>query len=115
MRNSKDRIADQLAFSGRVGEAGNCQHERFVARVDVGRLAEVEVEGGPITGYSAEIQVKCDACGLAFRFIGVPAGNHYAEPRVSSDGLELRAPLEPATHHKFQTVASYVMPPRAKN
>lgn len=110
MRNAKDALKDALAFGGHVGERRPCAHEQFECRADIGRLSEVE--GGPITGYTAEIQVKCAQCGLAFRFIGLPAGNHYAEPRVSPDGLELRAPLEPATHAKFVPAASYVFPPR---
>lgn len=89
-----------------------CQHMNFECRADVGRLSEIE--GGPITGYTVGITVKCRDCGLPFRFIGLPAGNHFAEPRVSMDGIELRAPLEPATHVKFQARASYVLPPRIK-
>lgn len=106
----KERLKDQLAFTGHVGEREKCDHMSFVCRADIGRMSEVE--GGPITGYTAEIQVKCAQCNLAFRFVGLPAGNHFAEPRVSLDGLELRAPLEPATHAKFVPTASYVLPPR---
>ena len=89
-----------------------CEHKNFAAQVNVGRLSEKE--GGPITGYTAEVSVKCADCGLPFRFIGLPAGNHFAEPRVSVDGLELRAPLEPATHERFLPHAAYTMPPRTK-
>lgn len=71
-----------------------CQHLKFSSRVGVFRLSDKD--GGPITGYTAEVKIKCDDCGLAFRFMGLPAGSHYAEPRVSADGLELRAPIEPA-------------------
>lgn len=87
-----------------------CEHLNFYVHANVGRLSHDE--GGPITGYCADITVKCNDCGLPFRFIGLAAGNHYAEPRVSADGKELRAPLEPATHEKFATRASYTMPPR---
>lgn len=41
------------------------------------------------------------------------AAYHHSEPRVSVDGLELRAPLEPAIHEKFIAAARYTMPPRA--
>lgn len=87
-----------------------CQHENFIAGVQVARL--FHDDGGPVTGYTAEVTIRCRGCGLPFRFIGLAAGNHYAEPRVSVDGLELRAPLEPATHEKFIPHASYSMPPR---
>lgn len=91
----------------------DCQHQNFRASVRVGRLSENE--GGPITGFEADVTVACSDCGLPFRFIGVAAGNHYAEPRCSVDGLELRAPIEPAIHAKFTPSATYTMPPRARN
>tara|TARA_R110002074_G_scaffold280676_1_gene452046 strand:- start:689 stop:967 length:279 start_codon:yes stop_codon:yes gene_type:complete len=89
-----------------------CPHLNFICHADILRLSHDE--GGPITGYKANIQIKCHDCGLPFRFIGLAAGAHFAEPRVSIDGLELHAPLEPATHAKFLPSASYTMPPRAR-
>jgi hypothetical protein len=90
-----------------------CAHQNFKANVAVGRLTQRD--NGPVIGYTADVTVTCAECGLPFRFIGVSAGNHYSEPRVSIDGTELRAPLEPATHEKFAPAASYTMPPRAKH
>src|ERR1700679_3497679 len=72
-------------------DAGSCAHERFSASVSVGRLQRDE--GGPITGYTSDITVLCEECSFPFAFIGVAAGNHPSEPRVSIDGTELRAPL----------------------
>lgn len=89
-----------------------CVHMNFDAMCSVGRLSEDE--GGPITGYTIGVQVKCRECGLPFRFIGLEAGSHFAEPRVSADGTELRAPIEPATHERFAPRASYVLPPRSR-
>ena len=86
-----------------------CSHLNFAANASVGRLSDKE--GGTITGYVVDVTVKCADCGLPFRWIGIAAGNHYAEPRVSIDGTELRAPLEPATHEKFLPSASYHIPP----
>lgn len=71
-----------------------CAHMNFQAHARVGRLTDTE--GGPVTGYTADIKIECTECGLPFRFRGLAAGSHYAEPRVSIDGTELRAPLEPA-------------------
>ena len=85
-----------------------CEHRQFRADVAVGRLSEAE--GASITSYVAEVRVHCAECGLPFRFIGLAAGSHYAEPRVSIDGKELRAPIEPATHEKFLPAASYSWP-----
>ncbi|MAZ85800.1 MAG: hypothetical protein CML31_05255 [Rhizobiales bacterium] len=90
-----------------------CKHEEFMASVSVARLTDEKA--GPVTGYTASVKVHCAQCGVEFRFIGVPAGNHYAEPRVSVDGTELRAPIEPAEHTKFAPTASYAMPPRGKH
>lgn len=71
-----------------------CAHERFVCKADVGRLTEIE--GGPVTGYCVDVRILCDECGLPFRWRGVEAGYSVHEPKVSVDGLDLRAPLEPA-------------------
>lgn len=94
---------------GRVKNQEKCAHEEFAAEVRVGRLSEKE--GGPITSYQADVKVSCVQCGVRMRFIGLAAGNHFAEPRVSVDGTELRAPLEPALHDVFQASASYTLPP----
>jgi hypothetical protein len=85
----------------------------FRAQVDVTRLTKEA--GGPVTGYTAEVTIRCDQCEMPFRFIGLEAGNHHAEPRVSVDGAELRAPIEPAEHQVFAPRASYTMPPRAQH
>ena len=90
-----------------------CEHMNFKASVNVGRLSHDD--GGPVTGYTADVRVNCAKCGMAFRFIGLPAGNHFAEPRVSMDGTELRAPIEPAVHDRFAPMARYEIPPRATN
>lgn len=90
-----------------------CAHENFEATVNVGRLSHDD--GGTVTGYTAGVSIKCAQCGLPFRFLGVAAGNHYAEPRVSIDGAELRAPIEPAEHEVFHPSASYTLPPRASH
>ena len=71
-----------------------CDHEQFKSTVRVGRLSEVE--GGPITGYTADVKIICEQCGLAFRFRGSRYGSSPHEPMLSADGLELRAPIEPA-------------------
>lgn len=91
----------------------SCAHNSFRCTAKIGRLSRHE--GGPITGYTADVSIACAECGLPFRFIGLSAGNHYHEPRVSIDGTELRAPIEPAEHALFAARASYSMPPTAKN
>lgn len=72
----------------------SCQHKNFRSKVGVGRLTERE--GGPVRSFTADISITCGECGLPFRFIGLAAGSSPIEPRVSADGTELRAPIEPA-------------------
>lgn len=71
-----------------------CKHTEFRAAVTVHRLQDRE--GGPVTGHTTTITVNCVGCGLPFRFLGVDGGVHFGAPRVSVDGTELRAPIEPA-------------------
>lgn len=72
-----------------------CAHPDFTAEVDVYRLTDVD--DGPVTAYTAEIQVKCAACGEPFRWVGVPAGLSGSRPMCSVDETELHAPLRPAS------------------
>lgn len=71
-----------------------CKHERFRCEASIARMSSVE--GGPITGFGADVRVTCSDCDLPFRWMGLPAGMSFVRPMVSVDGLELRAPLEPA-------------------
>jgi hypothetical protein len=71
-----------------------CEHENFNAVVAVNRITATEE--GPVTGYNADIRVRCADCDEPFRWIGAPAGMSPAKPMVSIDETELRAPLRPA-------------------
>jgi hypothetical protein len=68
-----------------------CEHPTFFASVDVGRLSEVE--GGPITGYVADITINCAKCFQSFQFIGLPPGVSTTQPTVSIDATEARMPI----------------------
>ena len=70
-----------------------CQHEQFRSKANVHRLTD---GGTVVTGYSVSFHVECEQCGLPFRFRGSHYGSSYHEPMLSADGLELRAPIEPA-------------------
>lgn len=72
-----------------------CPHENFESIVGVHRLTDGD--NGPVTGYMAEIRVRCLDCDEPFRWIGVPAGMSPGAPRVSVDETELRAPIRPAS------------------
>ena len=77
-----------------------CKHMNFRAEVDVARLTEVE--GGPVTGYSASVRISCVECGTPFEFIGLPLGvksllvPNRDEARASLDGCEARLPIMPS-------------------
>lgn len=72
-----------------------CEHLDFAATVTVNRLTQVD--GGPVTGYSADIRVSCEGCGEPFDWIGLSVGLSPRLPMASLDGHELRAPLRPAS------------------
>ena len=89
-----------------------CLHNNFTCKAAVKRLTDSE--GGPVTGYTADIEINCADCGIPFRFTGLPAGSHYYKPRVSVDGTELRAPIEPANHEIFYPSPKYTARPAGK-
>lgn len=72
-----------------------CQHEDFSVRVNVGRLSAVE--GGPISNYTADVQIQCAQCGEAFCFIGMEHGSDPAKPMCSFLADEARLPIRPSS------------------
>jgi hypothetical protein len=70
-----------------------CAHEHFQCVARVGRLSEVD--GGPITGYTADITICCADCGLPFEFLGMEPGSSPVAPRCSIDAAEARLPIAP--------------------
>jgi len=80
----------------------SCDHAKFAANVDVTRMTAGE--GGPVTGYMAELRIRCEACGQPFQFAGLLRGVNLAEPRCSFDGTEARLPLTPFDEAAFRAV-----------
>ncbi len=74
----------------------NCSHVNFESYVSVGRIHE---EGKPevITGYTADIVIRCADCKIPFEFVGVPGGYSPTQPMVNFDATELRAPIKPSS------------------
>lgn len=70
-----------------------CLHENFAVKADVTRLSDTD--GGPVNGFTTDITVKCSDCEMPFQWVGLKRGASFAEPMVSVDGLELRAPIVP--------------------
>ena len=85
----------------------NCQHEVFRADVNVGRIAD---PGQPIR-FVADIEIRCEQCNERFRFLGVPAGLSFEEPRVDIMGTTLHAPIEPEMVPMLHTRMRFDMPP----
>jgi len=73
----------------------NCQHTNFEANVSVNRLTENDEI--TVTGFSADLRIKCIECGSDFEFIGVEAGLSPFYPMCSVDSTELRIPIKPST------------------
>lgn len=71
----------------------NCKHESFQVLSRVGRLTEIE--GGPVTSYTMDIQVYCADCLMPFTFIGLPGGVNPNFPTVCAENMEARMPIKP--------------------
>lgn len=71
----------------------DCQHNNFITEAKVIRLTDVE--GGPVTGYSADIKIRCADCSMPFRFLGLNVGYSTREPHTDVAGGELRIPIKP--------------------
>lgn len=70
-----------------------CEHNEFRASVAVARLTGED--GGPVTGYVAEIKIECAECGKQFQFLGLEPGMDTQGARVSIDGLEANIAISP--------------------
>lgn len=73
-----------------------CPHEDFHANVDVNRLHHGD-DDPTITGFAAEVTIRCLNCEEPFRFIGLPAGMMPDRPACSPDETEARLPIRPAS------------------
>lgn len=73
-----------------------CSHEQFICESRIARLTESETST-IVTGYYADIKIKCKQCDQPFEFVGLEGGLSPFGPRVSLDSTELRAPIKPST------------------
>ena len=71
----------------------SCLHTNFRANVAVSRLTKTE--GGPVTGFTADVRIHCEECGMPFVFRGMAMGSSFDRPMVSADGEEARLPIQP--------------------
>jgi hypothetical protein len=70
-----------------------CEHFNFYVAAKCLRLTDGD--DGPVIGFTADLRVFCQDCGMPFSWKGVEWGISNATPRTSIDGTELRAPIEP--------------------
>ena len=73
-----------------------CDHKNFESTVIITRLKEKESDT-VISGYSADLTIKCRDCNMPFEFIGLEAGLSPFHPMVNVDSTEMRIPIKPAT------------------
>jgi hypothetical protein len=71
----------------------SCEHFNFAAMVNVHRLTKTD--DGPVTGFMADIAIKCVDCGRQFQFLGLEPGLDTAGARVSIDGMEAHIAICP--------------------
>ncbi len=76
-----------------MNDPKDCRHEDFNAIVTVRRVSEHE--GGPVTGFVAEIEISCAGCNLPFEFKGLPTGYSKENPIVSTDFKKAMLPIVP--------------------
>jgi hypothetical protein len=72
-----------------------CEHMNFDVLAEINRL--VDTEEGPTTAFSVDLKVWCRDCSEPFVWMGLPAGLNPAQPTVSVNGLEMRAPIRPGS------------------
>lgn len=75
-----------------------CEHKEFEAKVEVNRLEDTS--GGAITGFTADVHIKCRECGKPFQFLGLHGGSHPIYPTVSVDRTEARLPIAPSDNQE---------------
>lgn len=84
-----------------------CEHEVFSAHVGVHRVMD---EGQPLR-FIADVEIHCEQCKENFRFLGVPAGISFEQPRVNITGTMLQAPIEPELIPMLHTKYRVDVPP----
>lgn len=100
---------------------GKCHHQKFAVNAKVNRLLDAQIQSGGFSltsittnkdsNFIVNLSVQCRECGQAFRFVGLKVGLSQFETRVSIDGKELRAPIEPISKSVESTLLTVSIPP----
>ena len=84
----------------RRGYPPPCEHRQFESSVDVYR--PTATEGGEVTGYQADIRIRCADCRLPFQFIGLPGGVSQQWPArsLAADAAPRADPADGPGHRR---------------
>jgi len=69
--------------------ADKCKHQNFEANCEMARIED-------IGRFVLHVRVRCSACGVPMRFLGLPLGLDYNSATVRFDGTEARLAVYPA-------------------
>lgn len=94
-----------------MSERGPCPHDGFETYAEINRLSDAE--GGPVTGYSAGIKIRCAGCGTPLVARGGVRGVSPDQPTISFLGDEFRVPVELASEVITALVLGSVQPGEA--
>lgn len=73
------------------GTIVGCAHQHYAADVEIINFPGSQNE----PRLCAEVAIRCATCGVAFRFIGLPAGLILPYPMLSPDCATLRLEIAP--------------------
>jgi hypothetical protein len=69
----------------------DCHHNTFDAKVEVTRITDDD----EVTGYLADVRIRCADCGCPMLFLGLPPGLDWNAATKSFDSKAARLPLAP--------------------
>lgn len=75
-----------------VGKAPDCDHAQLTFDYDA-KVVKLEDQNPPV--FMLSIKAHCDACGLRFKFRGLPGGVSTEKPMCDLYGYEVTLPMEP--------------------
>lgn len=70
--------------------AEQCDHVNFIADCKVHRLTDADG-----IAYRLNVSVKCEQCGIHFKFVGLEPGFDPDGPTTNKSAEELRIPISP--------------------
>lgn len=81
-----------------------CKHKHFYADVRVARITDEGQDDNPdaeIKAYIADVQVKCNECGIEFQFVGIEGGFNWNYPTTNVDATKVNLPMIPSNRPRI--------------